>query len=225
MTMIIDTQMTSSHRGIVEKDCPICMEMVELSPPMNCLVTECGHTFHTSCFLNNVLHNGFGCPYCRRALVDETHAIEVRRMEMERQQDEDEGAVDVLNQAFYEEGEGEGEGEDGEDYAGADTTGTNWLTGGDMDMGMDDGVAENPRPPTDFYATLRQFIVDEGIDEWQEGDRIWNRERRREERAFLGMRIMFHDLDADTSGEGEGEGFYRDSQWSDWMDSEADSDD
>lgn len=88
----------------VEKDCPICMEVVNLS--VNCLVTECGHTFHTSCFLNNVLHNGFGCPYCRRVLVDfgRDEVAEMRRREIERQRNEE---VDILNQGFYEEDDDE----------------------------------------------------------------------------------------------------------------------
>jgi len=73
---------TSSSREGMEKDCSICMEMVSFSPAINCLVTECGHTFHTSCLLNNVLRNrsnGFGCPYCRRYLVDERAAHTERR--------------------------------------------------------------------------------------------------------------------------------------------------
>jgi hypothetical protein len=37
----------------------------------NCTTTECGHCFHTGCLLQNVLRNGFGCPYCREQMVDE----------------------------------------------------------------------------------------------------------------------------------------------------------
>lgn len=99
-----------SEAASVEKDCPICMEVVELS--VNCLVTECGHTFHTSCFLNNVLHNGFGCPYCRRVLVDDVGRDEVadmRRREIERRRNEEQGDEedDILNQGFYEEDDDE----------------------------------------------------------------------------------------------------------------------
>jgi len=36
----------------------------------NCVVTECGHCFHTSCLMKNAAHNGFGCPYCRAVLAD-----------------------------------------------------------------------------------------------------------------------------------------------------------
>lgn len=51
-------------------DCPICMDTIGLS---NCLTTECGHRFHTSCLMRNVAHNGFGCPYCRSIMADEPH--------------------------------------------------------------------------------------------------------------------------------------------------------
>jgi hypothetical protein len=37
----------------------------------NCVVTECGHSFHTSCLMTNVAHNGFGCPYCRTEMAEE----------------------------------------------------------------------------------------------------------------------------------------------------------
>lgn len=59
----------------LQKECPICMEIV--SPKINCLITECGHTFHTSCLLNNIIHNKLGCPYCRKELLDESRRFKV----------------------------------------------------------------------------------------------------------------------------------------------------
>lgn len=50
------------------KECPICMDDILET---NCVVTECGHKFHTSCLMKNVAHNGFGCPYCRTTLAEE----------------------------------------------------------------------------------------------------------------------------------------------------------
>jgi hypothetical protein len=38
---------------------------------LNKVVTECGHAFHCSCLMQNVAHNGFGCPYCREKMADE----------------------------------------------------------------------------------------------------------------------------------------------------------
>ena len=49
-------------------ECPICMDDIDLK--INCVTTECGHTFHTSCLMRNVAHNGYGCPYCRNALAE-----------------------------------------------------------------------------------------------------------------------------------------------------------
>jgi hypothetical protein len=50
-------------------ECPICFENIETNN--NCVTTECGHTFHCSCLLQNAAHNGFGCPYCRKELAEE----------------------------------------------------------------------------------------------------------------------------------------------------------
>lgn len=50
-------------------ECPICLDDIDVSK--NCTRTECGHTFHATCLMNNILRNGFGCPYCRTAMVEE----------------------------------------------------------------------------------------------------------------------------------------------------------
>lgn len=53
----------------MSKECPICME--EICNEINKVTTECGHTFHCDCLMQNVAHNGFNCPYCRNLLADE----------------------------------------------------------------------------------------------------------------------------------------------------------
>lgn len=50
-------------------ECPICMDVIDLTK--NCVVTDCGHKFHCSCLMQNAVHNGFGCPFCRTAMADE----------------------------------------------------------------------------------------------------------------------------------------------------------
>lgn len=40
----------------------------------NRVVTDCGHTFHCSCLMQNAVYNGFGCPYCRTVMVNEPPA-------------------------------------------------------------------------------------------------------------------------------------------------------
>ena len=49
------------------RECPICMD--DINPLQNCTHTECGHCFHASCLMNNIAHNGFGCPYCRTTMA------------------------------------------------------------------------------------------------------------------------------------------------------------
>lgn len=49
--------------------CSICIE--DLDGINNRLTTDCGHCFHTNCFLQNVSHNGFNCPNCRNQLIEE----------------------------------------------------------------------------------------------------------------------------------------------------------
>ena len=50
-----------------KSDCPICYEAI--NPEKNCVTTECGHSFHTSCLLKHTAFNGYGCPYCRTELA------------------------------------------------------------------------------------------------------------------------------------------------------------
>lgn len=96
-------------------DCPICMDAIHAN--INCVITECGHTFHTRCLLTNIVHNGFGCPYCRTEMVPE---------ELLKNDDEEEPEQDEMNQAFII--------EDDEDEEGRENR-NNWLT-----AAMDNGV-------------------------------------------------------------------------------------
>lgn len=50
-------------------ECPICMDAIDVTK--NSVVTDCGHTFHCSCLMQNAVHNGFGCPYCRTVMANE----------------------------------------------------------------------------------------------------------------------------------------------------------
>ena len=82
-------------------ECPICMDMIEVSK--NCVTTECGHKFHTSCLMKNVSFNGFECPYCRSVMAEEDEEDEEYEEEDGEENDEDE------------ENDGEDDGEDDED--------------------------------------------------------------------------------------------------------------
>lgn len=69
-------KMQSRRLSIIEQqlqqqqqmECPICMD--DIDQLCNKITTECGHTFHCSCLMRNVAHNGFACPYCRCAMTD-----------------------------------------------------------------------------------------------------------------------------------------------------------
>ena len=50
-----------------ETECPICFEVI--CSEVNTVITECGHKFHCKCLMQNAMHNGFGCPYCRTEMV------------------------------------------------------------------------------------------------------------------------------------------------------------
>lgn len=49
-------------------ECPICMETIDVS--INCVTTECKHSFHANCLMKNIAENGFGCPYCRTIMAE-----------------------------------------------------------------------------------------------------------------------------------------------------------
>lgn len=49
--------------------CSICLDDIDVK--INNMTTDCGHCFHTKCFLQHASHNGFTCPNCRNQIVDE----------------------------------------------------------------------------------------------------------------------------------------------------------
>lgn len=49
------------------QDCPICMDAIDMAK--NCSTTTCGHCFHTSCLVRNIMVNGIKCPYCRTVMI------------------------------------------------------------------------------------------------------------------------------------------------------------
>lgn len=53
-----------------EFECAICLECINKNNDY--VKTECGHEFHCSCLMKNTAHNGYGCPYCRKVLAEET---------------------------------------------------------------------------------------------------------------------------------------------------------
>ena len=56
----------SSTLLALSNDCPICMETIELA---NALTTACGHHFHTTCLLTNIMKMNRNCPCCREPII------------------------------------------------------------------------------------------------------------------------------------------------------------
>jgi len=69
----METQMEMCE-DICDNNCPICMDAMDITK--NCIITECGHRFHASCLMQNVVHNGFGCPYCRTSMANDDNSTE-----------------------------------------------------------------------------------------------------------------------------------------------------
>jgi hypothetical protein len=68
--------------------------MGELSGDRNRVTTECGHQFHTKCLLSNVAYNGFGCPYCRSEMVEESVANQQHEDDDEEDDEDDDDEDD-----------------------------------------------------------------------------------------------------------------------------------
>ena len=49
-------------------ECPICLDLILAN--VNCVTTDCGHSFHTSCLMKNTAVNGYDCPYCRTQMAE-----------------------------------------------------------------------------------------------------------------------------------------------------------
>lgn len=69
-------------------ECPICLDIID--GIKNCVTTECGHAFHTSCLMTSIAHNGFGCPYCRTAMADVPEEDEEDDESIEEDEEEEE---------------------------------------------------------------------------------------------------------------------------------------
>ena len=61
--------MSETQTKSEQYECSICLESIESN--INKVITECGHTFHCSCIMTNIIHNGFNCPNCRAKMAEE----------------------------------------------------------------------------------------------------------------------------------------------------------
>jgi hypothetical protein len=58
----------SDNKHVENNECCICLD--EISDISNRVITECNHTFHTSCLMKNIAANGFACPCCRSEMAE-----------------------------------------------------------------------------------------------------------------------------------------------------------
>ena len=68
-------------------ECPICYDDIDVKK--NCITTECGHTFHCKCLLQNAATNGFSCPMCRSTMAEEPELSDSEDEYEEYSDDED----------------------------------------------------------------------------------------------------------------------------------------
>lgn len=169
-------------------ECPICLDTINAT---NQTITECGHTFHTNCLMKNVLHNGFGCPYCRTKMCEEPEepldddeeedsdysqteddsGIETEEVEdiqdwlaQERIQRTEERAFANLRRLFGEEDEEEApqQPEDGEDDSDANSEDSSDSDDSDNDSLAGERIdAGRDRPTTDY---ITQKLMQRGIN-------------------------------------------------------------
>jgi hypothetical protein len=74
--------------------CCICLD--DIISNKNITTTECGHTFHCRCLMQNTAHNGYDCPYCRTVMAEIPNADDETDYDDESiyDSDDDEGGID-----------------------------------------------------------------------------------------------------------------------------------
>jgi len=74
--------------------CCICLD--DIISNKNITTTECGHTFHCRCLMQNTAHNGYDCPYCRTVMAEIPNTDDETDYDDESiyDSDDDEGGID-----------------------------------------------------------------------------------------------------------------------------------
>jgi hypothetical protein len=80
---------------MTELVCCICLD--DIISNKNVTTTECGHTFHCRCLMQNTAHNGYDCPYCRTIMADIPAATDDYEDEDEDEFEYDEDSYDDDN--------------------------------------------------------------------------------------------------------------------------------
>lgn len=150
----ISTAMIEASTHDEPKTCSICLD--EIDGKNNNMTTDCGHCFHTTCFLQHVSHNGFACPNCRNQIIEEP--------ECESDNDEDEDEYD------YEDDSDDEENEDADDFDYA-LRGMRWMferVEDDDDDDSDDDDYDDEESIDD--ETFERIQYERGHARFNEGD-------------------------------------------------------
>lgn len=129
------------------KECPICMDDIM---EVNFVITECGHTFHTSCLMKNAAHNGFGCPYCRAVMA-----------EVPEDDEDDESSVEEDDDSSSEEEEEE------EPFSNQSLSGMRWLflSAENLPLSEDDEEDEEEEDDEEELPTPTSELVAQKLQE------------------------------------------------------------
>ena len=122
-----------------QNECPICMDdIIGLS---NRVTTECGHTFHCSCLMQNAAHNGFGCPYCRTTMAEIPDDSDSDDSDESNSfyNDEEEDEILTSFRMFHQQLNGQEVEEEVED---SDSDSANWSTDSDSSEDSDEEEGE-----------------------------------------------------------------------------------
>jgi RING finger/CHY zinc finger protein 1 len=73
--MCIPAKIYDTHPCILnmkEENCPICLKSLWNTANQTTHILKCGHSIHTSCFVNCINTQNFYCPLCKKSIIDLT---------------------------------------------------------------------------------------------------------------------------------------------------------
>ena len=181
-----------------QNECPICMDdIIGLS---NRVTTECGHTFHCSCLMQNAAHNGFGCPYCRTTMAeipDDSDSDSDSDDSNSFYNDEEEDEFLTSFRMFHQQLNGQ---EIEEEDSDSDSDSANWSTDSDSDEeegGLEEGeLVEGVIVEGRFIegGVRRQPVIREGQPVIREGQPVVDADSAHITQKLMERGITFEDL-------------------------------
>ena len=78
--------------------CPICFEIIGCE--QNCTITDCRHTFHTTCIIQHVIIIGIRCPLCRINIISNNNDEKIEHVISEHLETETETTTEPSHTAL-----------------------------------------------------------------------------------------------------------------------------